>query len=276
MSNDLVSVVLPTYNRAKHISKAIESVYKQTYRPIELIIVDDCSTDNTEEVVLSWQNKYNRSENFDIKYFKLSENKGACVARNIGLEQSTGRYLQYLDSDDYLESEKISKQIQVMKKKGTPICLCDFRYIDNNGQVIKKIRNNKSLEYFIRNFKSASIMCSLIDMAQIGKFIRWNQNLKRNQDMDYLLRIYSLCDTFSYTPGYFCSYVKHQNKQISDGYHKGIQYGELNKSINSHLYGYYDIISFRRIIDLIILKLRLHYLSFKAFVKKELKKMGFE
>lgn len=99
-----VSVVLPTYNRAPTISRAVDSVIAQTYTDLELVIVDDSSTDNTREVVDQYEE--------NIQYIRHETNRGAPVARNTGIENSSGDYIAFIDSDDEWHREKIEKQVR--------------------------------------------------------------------------------------------------------------------------------------------------------------------
>lgn len=100
-----VSVIIPTYNRAHLISRAIQSVLNQTYRDFELIIVDDGSMDNTENVVKSFND-------MRIKYIQCKENRGASAARNTGIRASKGEYIAFQDSDDEWFPNKLEKQIE--------------------------------------------------------------------------------------------------------------------------------------------------------------------
>lgn len=106
-----MSVITPTYNCAKFIGETIESVQAQTYQQWEMIIVDDCSTDNTKEIV----DKYIK-EDSRIKYFCLKNNSGAAVARTKAMELANGEYMAFLDSDDIWTEEKLKKQLAFMKK----------------------------------------------------------------------------------------------------------------------------------------------------------------
>jgi glycosyltransferase involved in cell wall biosynthesis len=111
MNNPIISVIIPTYNRAHLLPRSIESVLNQTYKDFELIIVDDGSNDNTDEVV----NKYIKKDN-RIKYIKFEKNKGGNVARNAGINHSRGEYIAFLDSDDEWLSKKLERQISVFHK----------------------------------------------------------------------------------------------------------------------------------------------------------------
>ena len=101
--NNLISIIMPTYNCAKYIGLSIESVLVQTYSNWELIIVDDFSSDNTKESINIYLNDKR------IKYIKLDENKGAALARNKAIEVANGDYIAFLDSDDIWNKNKLKK-----------------------------------------------------------------------------------------------------------------------------------------------------------------------
>ncbi len=111
----LVSVILPTHNRSMFLNRAIESVLKQTYKNWELIIVDDASTDGTEELFKDISLQDER-----IQYHKLEKNGGACIARNMGIRLSKGEYITFLDSDDEYFPKKIELQVQCFKNSKIP------------------------------------------------------------------------------------------------------------------------------------------------------------
>ena len=108
----MFSIIVPMYNVEKYIEECIQSVVNQTYSNWELIIVDDCSTDNTDEVV----NQYLTDER--IHYIKNDTNSGAAVSRNRALREAKGKWIAFLDSDDLWHPEKLEKQINYSKKVG--------------------------------------------------------------------------------------------------------------------------------------------------------------
>src|SRR5690625_120229 len=109
----LVSIITPAYNAARFIGETIESVLAQTYENWEMIIVDDCSTDDTREIVQSYQEKDSR-----IKLFTLDKNSGSGVARNKAMDEAKGRFIAFLDSDDLWYPEKLRRQIAFMLDNG--------------------------------------------------------------------------------------------------------------------------------------------------------------
>lgn len=106
---ELVSIIMPSYNTADFIADAIKSVQQQTYTNWELLIVDDCSKDNTDEIIKSFLSD-NR-----IKYYKNKKNYGAAISRNFAIKKAKGKWIAFLDSDDIWLPDKLSKQISFMK-----------------------------------------------------------------------------------------------------------------------------------------------------------------
>lgn len=126
--NDLVSIIMPSYNTAGFIAETIESVINQTYHNWELLIVDDCSSDNTDEVVKPYL------ADTRIKYFKNEKNSGAAVSRNRALREAKGKWMAFLDSDDLWRSEKLEKQIDFMNNNGYHFSYTNYSEIDVGGK----------------------------------------------------------------------------------------------------------------------------------------------
>lgn len=121
MSKPLVSVIIPTYNRANVISETIDNVFSQTYKNIELIVVDDGSTDDTPPILRKYADR--------IRVI-TQKNAGPAAARNRGIEVSTGDIIAFQDSDDLWESNKLERQVALLEKSGdaVPCCLCSASF----------------------------------------------------------------------------------------------------------------------------------------------------
>lgn len=156
IEEELCSVVMPAYNSEKYIAEAIESVIKQTYKNWELIIVNDASKDATEEIVKIYQEKDRR-----IKLISLTENQGVANARNTAIQNAKGRYIAFLDADDYWNKEKLQKQIQILQTSNADITYTAYLMIDEVGQTIKK-RNVKELLNLKDLLKENSIIFSSV------------------------------------------------------------------------------------------------------------------
>ena len=122
----LVSIIMPSYNTAPYISSSIQSVINQTYNNWELIIVDDCSTDNTEDVLSEIKDER-------IRFFKNEKNSGAAVSRNKALREAKGQWVAFLDSDDLWMPDKLEKQIRFMMDNGYSFSYTNYKEIDTDG-----------------------------------------------------------------------------------------------------------------------------------------------
>lgn len=215
-TNGLISIIIPVFNREESIKRTLESVYEQTYRPLEIIVVNDGSTDSTQEIVLIWK-KNHESKNLLIKSF-LRSNQGAPASRNYGLQHCTGEFIQFLDSDDYMHPLKIQNQKEKMEANNSDVAVCDFAYVDETGS-IKKIQRNsgKALQVYSKG-GSFSLSTPLFKSAFVRKGLRWDESLKRNQDIDFLFKLFLLTKRYFYTEGVWFFYVQHSSFRISDSY----------------------------------------------------------
>lgn len=179
MKTDLVSIITPVYNCEKLIGATIECVINQTYDNWEMILVDDCSTDNSKKIIEKYARKDNR-----IKYIRLEKNSGAAIARNKALELSCGRFIAYLDSDDLWKKEKLEKQVSYMKKNNIAFSCTDYEKIKENGETLNKvIKIPKRVNYnlFLRNtiIQTVGVM---VDVSITGKEVLVMPNIRRRQD----------------------------------------------------------------------------------------------
>lgn len=191
----LVSVILPTFNRSHFLPETLASVKSQTYRPIELIVIDDGSTDNTKLLIEQWMSVSSQDYKFTI-YYIYQENKGAPAARNLGLIKAKGEYIQYLDSDDVLHPKKIEIHVAALNL----LPKCDYAWsehqtFNDSGELIFN-------EYKIENLLTHKALMGTAEVMKIpntcwsGLYRRtlcaltgpWNENLARWQDFEYNVR----------------------------------------------------------------------------------------
>ena len=143
MKKNLVSIITPMYNSGKFIKDTIDSVINQTYQDWEMIIVDDCSTDISPEIV-----KYYAENESRIKYIRTEQNGGVSKARNTALKNADGQYIAFLDSDDIWDIEKLEKQINFMKEKDCAISFTSYELIDEENKKLNKVvRVGESIDY---------------------------------------------------------------------------------------------------------------------------------
>lgn len=133
-TNRLVSVILPTYNCENFIKETLDSVLKQTFKEWELIIVDDCSTDGTIEIL----NEYKKNDH-RIKLYSLKQNNGAAIARNLGVKHAKGNFIAFLDSDDLWNINKLELQINFMIDNNYSFTCTSYNKIDENGASLDRV-----------------------------------------------------------------------------------------------------------------------------------------
>lgn len=174
---NLVSIITPAYNCEKYIEETIQSVINQTYMDWEMIIVNDCSTDGTKQIVEKYQSIDSR-----IKLVNLSQNSGAAVARNVAIEKSKGRFIAFLDSDDRWKKSKLEVQRTFMVENHYGFTFTEYEYIlDDRNTKQKKFNIPVSLNYS-QALKNTAIGCLtvMIDRQIIGDFRM--PLLRRGQD----------------------------------------------------------------------------------------------
>ena len=184
-----VSIILPTYNRASMLNKAIDSTLNQTFKDFELIIVDNYSTDNTESVVKSYDDKR-------ISYFKNQNNGLVSINRNYGIQKSCGEYIAFLDDDDLWLPEKLEKQVKLLdSNKKLGLVYSRSYVIDDRGNPakptyfrgIKLRRGHVFNELLVSNFiPQLTVLTRRDALDKVGKF---DLQYKIAQDYDLWLRI---------------------------------------------------------------------------------------
>lgn len=172
----LVSIVTPSYNSSKFIGETIESILAQTYKNWELLITDDCSSDDSIDVIKSYMDKDSR-----IKLFVLESNSGAGVARNNSIKMAKGRYIAFCDADDRWYPDKIEKQIQFMEDNSCTLSFSSYDVCDELGNIVgyveclPKLTNSK----IIRD-NGIGCLTAIYDSEKLGK--HYMPSMRKRQD----------------------------------------------------------------------------------------------
>jgi len=223
MSQKLVSVIIPNYNSFEFIKETLDSVFNQTYKNIELIIVDDGSSDGSFEYI----------ESLDTSYLQLirNESKGACAARNFGLSLAKGDYIQFLDADDLLGHDKIEAQVKLLENFENRVAVCSTEHFYESQQ--KEIVSDKPFMFstsqpknFLLNLYGAdgehhdmvAQHAWLTPRAVIDKAGTWDESLIKDQDGEFFCRVAMASEGICYAKNVLCYYRKHdQIGSISSG-----------------------------------------------------------
>ncbi len=181
----MISIIIPCYNRESSIEPAVRSVLDQTIKDIEVIVVDDCSTDNT----ISTLNSINDSR---LAIVKLTQNKGACYARNIGIKMAKGEYIAFHDSDDIWLANKLEINLKCIKEMEVDVVFSAYMRIFSNGKEQKipsynlNLYENKTLQLLYDNAISTP---TLFGKANVFKNIMFDESMPKFQDWEIGIRI---------------------------------------------------------------------------------------
>ncbi|MEY0151519.1 glycosyltransferase family 2 protein [Providencia rettgeri] len=183
MKTKCVSVIIPNYNRANTILNSVQSILKQTYSNLEVIVIDDCSSDESIKILETIKDSR-------FRYYILESNSGACKARNLGVELSKGDYIAFNDSDDIWLPNKLEMQLSHLEKNNCDIIFSSFFFNDGYYCNIYPRQKIKSgfipFKYLIRH--SLASTQTIVGKSNIIKSLSFDERLKRFQDWDYILQ----------------------------------------------------------------------------------------
>lgn len=182
--NHKVSIIIPIYNCYEYLGKTLDSVFAQTYENIEIIMVNDCSTDDSYNLALKYAAKYPF-----INVYSLSKNSGPAIARNFGINKATGRFIAFIDSDDLWHPEKLTKQLQFMLDSNYEFTYTSYSFINESGIPTGLQRTARQTMTYKNLLKTNSIGCSTViyDTYILGKI--YMPLLKKRQDYATWLKI---------------------------------------------------------------------------------------
>jgi len=183
MDKEKVSIIVPMYNAEKFIGKTIESVLSQTYENWEMLIMNDVSTDNSLAVVSEFAKKDDR-----IKVVNTKKNMGVVKGRNYLIDLASGKYIAFLDADDYWHSEKLEKQVQFMEEKNAGISCTEYTRVRENGEKINEVVIKSEISYtdMLKN-NYLGCLTVMYDVEKVGK--RYFKELEKNEDYVLWLEI---------------------------------------------------------------------------------------
>ena len=252
----LVSVIIPSYNREKTILRAVQSVLDQTYRNIEVIVVDDCSQDKTVEMLQSI-----KDDRLDV--IALDKNGGACRARNIGVSHARGEWIAFQDSDDAWMPEKTENQIAFMKSGNYDFSFCQGNLILLDGRTIKSPRDTYGHEadrdwyhVLMTDFpvSTQKFLCKRKVLETVG----FDEALYKSQDKDFALQV-----AHRFIVGYLArplvdiyampdsiTYASNQKKKY-DSVYRIVQkhIDEIEKDINAQVFYYCNLGDYSYLFD---------------------------
>mgnify|MGYP006089270901 CR=1 FL=1 len=259
----MISVIIPCYNQGLFLKEACDSLINQTFTDFEVIIVNDGSIDETEKIALSICNEDSR-----FSYYS-KENGGLSSARNFGLKQASGNFIQFLDSDDKLDKNKFEASIDFLNKNKIDIVITDFlRFKSKNGKE-KKVRFDLNKQ--IINYESVllkwdiefaiPIHCALFSKNIIGD-IQFEENLKAKEDWFYWLSVLKRSPNIHFINEKLALYRAHKQNMSKNNDKMFLNEKIANEIIYESLEDEYKNVFFKRLNNE-LLKSKLTYHDFK-------------
>lgn len=217
MIDGLVSIIMPSWNTDRFIAESIRSVFDQTYHNWELLIVDDCSTDNTDTIIATFKDPR-------IKYFKNEMNLGAALTRNRALREAQGEWIAFLDSDDLWKAEKLEKQISFMEKNGYVFSYHEYVKIDEQSKPLNIYVSGPDVvtKKKMYNYGYPGCLTFMYNVKTMG-LIQIN-DIKKNNDYAILLKLCKNANCFLLKEN--LAQYRVRKKSISHDY--------LHKKLKSH------------------------------------------
>ena len=209
--NDLVSIIIPVYNASSFLMDTIKTIQEQTYKKWEAIFVDDCSKDDSFEIIKKQQQNDKR-----IKIVKNKTNSGAAITRNNGIDAAKGKYLCFLDADDKWNKEKLKKQIEFMKKQKCEFSFTGYQFADENCVPNGKKVNVPAKINYKHALKNTTIWTSTVmfDMEKLSKEDIYMPNVKRGQDTATWWKVLKQID-YAYGLNEILSFYRRTNESLS-------------------------------------------------------------
>jgi glycosyltransferase involved in cell wall biosynthesis len=210
-NHPLVSVVIPTCNRSGLLQRAIASVLQQTYQHLEVIVVDDASTDDTRKVVESFNDRR-------IRYVHHATNRGGAATRNTGIKAATGKYIAFLDDDDEWERNKTELQLAALEKYDAVLCMSTIGGERNIERLAaRRTCDVQELREWMPPVGGTS---ALMARAELVKAVLFDESLPRCQDWDILIRL-AQCRTIGYLPKRLVKYNEGNHLRITNAGTRG-------------------------------------------------------
>lgn len=226
--DELVSIIMPTYNSADHVEESIKSILAQTYENWELIITDDNSTDDTRLILQRYANEHKR-----IKYFFLYQNSGAGYCRNNSIKHARGRYIAFCDSDDCWKPEKLERQVRFLEEKKCCLCYSGYYTIDEKSEINGVVKVPPTLTFKqLKHDNKIGCLTAIYDTSRYGKF--YMPPIRKRQDWAMFLSIMKKC-RIAYGITDELAYYRILDNSISRNKSRLLKY---NAEVYSSMFGY--------------------------------------
>ncbi|WP_346983367.1 glycosyltransferase family 2 protein [Chryseobacterium sp. POE27] len=218
-----ISIIIPVYNVEQYLAKCLDSVIRQTYQNIEILVVNDGSKDNSAQIIADYVRKYPDK----IKSFN-KENGGLSDARNFGVDRATGDYIGFVDSDDYINPSMYEEMIELAERHDAEMVICNIQKVDQQGRIIQKLTQVPHMPEKIDLEKNFSVFSDISYFA-CNKLFRTElfngKRFKRNvhfEDIQLIPQLLLMCKTIAQTQNFHYQYLERSDSITKTHTEKGL------------------------------------------------------
>lgn len=218
-----VSIIVPVYNVENYLAKCLDSLVNQTFQDVEILVVNDGSKDNSEKVIEEYAQKYPEK----IKAF-TKENGGLSDARNFGIDKSTGDYIGFVDSDDYVTETMFEEMLLLAEKHQAKMVICNIQKVDEKGQIVQKLTQIPNMDEKIqldRNFSIFSDISYFACNKLFKKELFHQRRFKKGvhfEDIQLIPQLLLECDTIAQTQNFHYQYLERSDSITKTHTEKGL------------------------------------------------------
>ena len=227
-----ISLIVPVYNVENYLEKCLNSLVNQTLQEIEILVINDGSTDNSQKIIEVFQNKFPQK----IKAF-TKENGGLSDARNFGIDRATGEFLAFVDSDDYVSETMMEEMYDLAKKHEAEIVICNLQKVDENGNVTQKLTQIPNLPEKIDLEKHFSVFsdisyfaCNKIFKRELFEGKRFQKGM-HFEDIELIPQILLQCKTLAKTDAFYYQYLERSNSISKSHTERGLDILKAVKNV---------------------------------------------
>ena len=265
-----VSIIVPVYNVEKYLAKCLDSLVNQTLEDVEIIVVDDGSKDNSQQIIDEFQTKYPDK----IKSF-VKKNGGLSDARNFGLDRARGEYIGFVDSDDYVTAEMFEEMYSLAQKYDAEMVICNLQKVDENGKILQKLTQVPNMPEKIDLAKNLSVFSDLGYFACNKLFRRElfeNKRFKKGvhfEDIQLVPQLLLSCKTLAQTQNYHYQYLERQDSITKTHTEKGLDLLKAVKDVEEAFKASQYSNEKQALKGFWIMEAVYSYLAYLAFVKDD-------
>lgn len=243
MEDIKLSIIVPVYNCELTIERCIDSILKSKFNKFEILIINDASKDNSKNVI-----EYKYLNNDRIKVINLKQNRGVSFCRNLGIKNAKGKYITFVDADDYITDSMYSNMMNIIYKNDVECCICDYSEVFSDGRIQKskyryeniKLNREEAIKRYLVDGISPAIWDKIFKADILKKYVKFNEDLKVGEDILFCLDFFYRVENIYLLNEINYFYIQQEQSVMHIVSPKLLQFKQVSKSIEQEKYNYYS------------------------------------